>query len=72
MINHETDSFSAGQLIFYTNKHIALVIKPENGEDIWQVGLFLKYVNDLKRDCIILDKDGKELKCPTFMIQKLQ
>ena len=58
-------------LIFYTNKTIALMIKPSNGEDLWEVGLFLKYLNDSKENCIIVDKDGKEFKCPLYMIQKV-
>ena len=65
------DHFRPGQIIFFARDHLALIIKPENGEDIWQAGLFVKYLNDLNDTCIITDMFGKSIKCPSYMIQRL-
>jgi hypothetical protein len=71
MVNCEIDHelFSHGQLVYYTTAHLALLIAPEKGEDIWRVGLFINYINDKKESCIILDALGEERQCPTYMIQ---
>jgi hypothetical protein len=65
------NSFSMGQLIWYTTAHLGLLIKPDNGEDVWRAGLFLKYINESKEKCIIIDAIGQELLCPTYMIQSM-
>lgn len=74
MINSEvtTESFTLGQIIYYTTAHLGLLISPDNGEDVWKAGLFLNYLNDNEAWCIILDELGQERKCPTYMIQSIQ
>ena len=46
MIETCSVKYKPGELIWYTDAHLALLIKPENGEDIWNVGLFIKYLTD--------------------------
>jgi hypothetical protein len=65
------DGFRPGQIIFYAKAHLALLIKPENGEDIWLPGLFVNYLNASKESCIITDVKGLAIECPTYMIQKV-
>lgn len=66
------ERFTFGQIIYYTTAHLGLLISPENGEDVWRAGLFLKYLNDGDESCIIIDSLGKERKCPLYMIQTMQ
>ena len=65
------DGFKPGQIIFYAKAHLALLIKPENGGDTWQPGLFVKYLNGSRERCIITDICGVPIECPTYMIQKV-
>ena len=60
-----------GELIWYTDAHLGLLIKPENGEDIWRVGLFIKHLTGQLGNCIILDVDGREKQWPTYLIQRM-
>lgn len=66
-----TYGFKPGQIIYYAKSHLALIIKPENGVDVWQPGLFVKYLNASKESCIITDAKGLSIECPTYMIQKV-
>lgn len=71
MWRENTYGFKVGQIIYYAKSHLALLIKPENGEDVWQPGLFVRYLNGSKESCIITDIHGMKLECPTYMIQKV-
>ncbi len=64
-------AYNPGELILYTNTHLGLIIKPENGRDVWRVGLFIRYLTTALEDCIILDVNGKEKRWPTYMIQHM-
>ena len=64
--------FKPGELIWYTDAHLGLLIKPENGEDVWNVGLFVKYLTGEDHDCIIMDVNGRETRWPTYMIQHMK
>ena len=66
-----TYGFKVGEIIYYADGHLALLIKPENGEDAWQPGLFVRYLNRSKESCIISDIDGMKIECPTYMIRKV-
>ena len=68
----QNSKYNPGQLIYYTNAHLGLLIKPENGEDVWRVGLFIRYLTGESKDCIILDVDGKEKEWPTYLIRHMK
>ena len=70
-LGEKTYGFRPGQIIYFAKSHLALLIKPENGEDVWQPGLFVKYLNGSKESCIITDAQGVKIECPTYMIQKV-
>jgi hypothetical protein len=61
--------FRHGQIVYYAKSHLALIIKPEDGEDIWQPCLFVRYLNESRESCIITDIHGMKIECPIYMIQ---
>ena len=63
-------AFSIGQIVYWTNKPIALYMKPENGGNMWKTGIIVEHISEKRYK--IMDEEGKFHKCCRTMIKQCQ
>ena len=62
-----TDPPKIGQLVYYTNIPLALLMKVSDSGNLWKVGIVVENINSYQ--CIIMGDGGKEEQCWTTMVR---
>ena len=62
-----TDTPKIGQLVYYTNIPLALLMKVSDSGNLWKVGIVVENINSYQ--CIIMGDGGKKEQCWTTMVR---
>lgn len=59
-----------GKLVYYTTTPIALLMKTEDSENLWKIGIILQNIDNYQY--IIMGENGKEEQCWITMVRQLK
>ena len=60
------DELRVGQIIYWTEEPLALLMKPKDAGRLWKVGLLVE--KNFNKDCVIMNEKGDLIKCSRAMI----
>ena len=62
------DTLRVGQIIYWTEEPLALLMKPKDAGRLWRVGILIE--RNFQKDCVIMNEKGDLIKCARAFIKE--
>tara|TARA_B100000700_G_scaffold211705_1_gene232727 strand:+ start:386 stop:610 length:225 start_codon:yes stop_codon:yes gene_type:complete len=62
------DNLRIGQIIYWTDEPLALLMRPEDAGRLWKIGLLID--RNIRNKCIIMKEGGDLIHCDRAMVRE--